>query len=705
MNKIFYLLFALFALQSSPASAFDEEEYKAYAENIRKQVWESNLPEFKKPKTTDRFNNYPAVSLACYEELTFNKQEGSFFVKDQRYTTHLNRHMVQINDETALQSFSEFDVKAYSKYGDLLFGKKEMFYILGVRVIKPDGTVHEVGTDDYVLAAEGRKNRDGRQRLAVPNLAIGDIIDFFTYRYQDEPQGGIFSYSFYYIDRYPMLSYRVHCEIPFEMAVRYRTLNGAPDFERTMSDNCYALDVRVKDVERTEPELWYNYNVLSPHAILEFNDEMSSPIIKYTTQKGLQDNPNPRLYQADAWASWANTGMGVTKKDKEAIAEAVRLYADQEQRADYLYEHCAVYLLSNRLRDFNEDTFAPWLAELFKKAGIDYQCGITTNDKFEPMESLISYWHVTRFLRLPNGKCYFPPYFACWPGEVPHQFQGRQAVVCINQKNKLKQGPYQQIYLPKTTVDDNAYHYTIKAQVDGTQMRINSISTLTGAMRQDASLVMPTRDEIVRSYSKKHEKMTSRGSLYNAKYADIIKEGDANDIEEQKEFIRSAIAAYHDAEPSSVGDCRVLTVGTTDEEPALSFQTSYTMDDMVKRAGNNLILSVGMLLGSELKIEGRERERTADVIRIAPSSYTWDIEVALPEGYQISPESVHALQTSFSNDCGSFTVKATAEDGKLLLKAEKRVLHKRESVDKWPQLLALYDHSYNYLSQQIILKR
>ena len=54
---------------------------------------------------------------------------------------------------------------------------------------------------------------------------------------------------------------------------------------------------------------------------------------------------------------------------------------------------------------------------------------------------------------------------------------------------------------------------------------------------------------------------------------------------------------------------------------------------------------------------------------------------------------------------GSFTVKATAEDGKLLLKAEKRVLHKRESVDKWPQLLALYDHSYNYLSQQIILKR
>lgn len=709
MRKHFWLLLA-FIIQVTSASAFDEEDYKALAQDIRQQVWSSSLPEFQNPKHTDRFTGHSAVILASYEEITFDKSNtmNSLFRLNAKgvVCNHTTRKMIQINDETALKKYSVFDFTAFGSARVPFRGKEEIRQVLGVRIIKPDGSIHVVSTDDYILSTEGRKKKDGHQHLAVPGLSVGDIIDLFTYSYHNQLDLFIAPLAFFFVDQYPMLSYRVHCELDNELAIRYRTMNGAPDFTRTLTDqNAYALDVRVQNVEQTEPTLWYKPSLQTPYTLIFMNNISPYKKPKYTMTRGLHNNPNAHYLFEDAWDMWSSYMTGITKEDKAAIKEAKAKFQSQEQRADYLYEHMLAYVLANRLRNFDDDYFIIQLSHCFKGAGVDYQCGMTTKDDFEPMEDLISCWNVTRFLRLPNGKNYFPPTFACRPGEVPIEFQGRQAVVCSNPRHKLTEGPYAQIFLPTTNVEDNAYHYTIKAQIDGTQMRINSISTLTGAMRQDASLVMPTRDEIVRSYSKKHEKMTSRGSLYKAKYADIIKEGDANDIEEQKEFIRSAIAAYHDTEPSTVGDCRVLTVGTTDEEPALSFQTSYTMDDMVKRAGNNLILSVGMLLGSELKIEGRERERTADVIRIAPSSYTWDIEVALPEGYQISPESVHALQTSFSNDCGSFTVKATAEDGKLLLKAEKRVLHKRESVDKWPQLLALYDHSYNYLSQQIILKR
>lgn len=87
--------------------------------------------------------------------------------------------LVQINDKAALKEFSEFDYKAEIR-------KKEWRYdenyqqVLGVRIIKPDGTVNEVSTDEYMTATEGRKDREQRQKLAVPGLEIGDKIDIFS---------------------------------------------------------------------------------------------------------------------------------------------------------------------------------------------------------------------------------------------------------------------------------------------------------------------------------------------------------------------------------------------------------------------------------------------------------------------------------------------------------------------------------------------
>ena len=704
MKKILWILIPLLFIQTVSVFANNEEEYKSYAENIRKLVWDSDLPEFKHPKPTNRFNKYPAVFLACYEEYAFDLKEESLLQRGKRSSTHLNRHMVQINDETALKAYSEFDFKAYAKRGDIFTGKMEMRRVLGVRVIKPDGSIQEVNTDDYILSSEGQKNKDVRQRLAVPGLAVGDIIDYFTYLYNDEFAGYVHALPFYFVDKYPMMSYRIHCEFPYDMAIRYRTLNGAPDFTRsTNGQNAYTLDVRVKDVERTEPDLWYNYSIQSPHTILLFNESYSSSIIQNTMQKGILSNPDFRLFQTDAWAVWDATGIGVSKEDKAAIKEAIEKYQDQEKRADFIYEHCAAIMLEERLTTLNENTFIQWLAECFKKAGIKYQSGITTTDKHEPMESLIDFWHVTRFIRLSDNKYYFPPMFACWPGEVPRQLQGRQAVVCINPNQKLKKGPYLQIFLPQTTIEDNVEHNDIKAKIEDLTVDICRSTKKTGALRQEASLIIPTREELVQSYSKTHQLMQNRQSLHRGKNKDIIQESNENDIKTQKKVFRDEITTYHNAEPSKVNDCHLITVGTTKEQPALHYQTNYMMEGMVKRAGNNMLLAVGRMLGSEMKIEGQQRERKDDIIRVSPSLYTWDIEVEIPEGYQITTESLENIQAQYSNDCGSFSVKVSSNEKKLYMKAEKRIFHKRESIEKWPQLLELYDRIYNYLSQQIIL--
>ena len=148
----------------------------------------------------------------------------------------------------------------------------------------------------------------------------------------------------------------------------------------------------------------------------------------------------------------------------------------------------------------------------------------------------------------------------------------------------------------------------------------------------------------------------------------------------------------------------MLTVGTTAEKPCLSYEQNYTMAGMVKRAGKSMVLSAGKLLGSQLKIEGKDRERTADVIREIPALFVWNITVRLPEGYTVAEESLDALRVSLTNVAGSFSVEPKLADGKLLLKAQKTVLGNRVPVADWPQVLELYDKVYEYRSRQVVLK-
>lgn len=170
------------------ANADDKEKYKLFAEETRKEVWALELPEFTSTAVPEKYKDESAVILAAHSRLEVTKKTrfnvgaflGGFHYIDREVNCRdLYRMLVQINDKAALKEFSEFDYKAEIR-------KKEWRYdenyqqVLGVRIIKPDGTVNEVSTDEYMTATEGRKDREQRQKLAVPGLEIGDKIDIFS---------------------------------------------------------------------------------------------------------------------------------------------------------------------------------------------------------------------------------------------------------------------------------------------------------------------------------------------------------------------------------------------------------------------------------------------------------------------------------------------------------------------------------------------
>ena len=129
------------------------------------------------------------------------------------------------------------------------------------------------------------------------------------------------------------------------------------------------------------------------------------------------------------------------------------------------------------------------------------------------------------------------------------------------------------------------------------------------------------------------------------------------------------------------------------------------MDGLVKKAGKNLTISVGQLIGPQKHLEGRERKRTEDVYYDYPSSYKVTIDLELPAGYSVSDESLQKLNTLVDNAAIHFETKTEQAKGKVIINVEKVYKKQVVPVAEWDKLLEALDRAYAFTNQQVILKK
>nr|WP_296977919.1 hypothetical protein [Prevotella sp.] len=133
------------------------------------------------------------------------------------------------------------------------------------------------------------------------------------------------------------------------------------------------------------------------------------------------------------------------------------------------------------------------------------------------------------------------------------------------------------------------------------------------------------------------------------------------------------------------------------------YHVDYEMEGLVKRAGSSMMLAVGKLIGEQMKLEGNDRIRKDRIWRRMAFADEWNIEVALPKGCQASAESLKKLNTTVSNDCGEFAVKASAGAGKIIVHVSKSFLHREEPVANWDKVLKLVDACSAFNEKQVVI--
>lgn len=712
--KVIRVVFSILLVQllTLSVNADEKADYLKLAQKVRQEVWSSTPADFQKRTVPDRYKNASAVILSYYRELStdYYRKATADLVLNLRLTrqidcTDMERMLIQINDKKALKDYSEFTFKTKSRKWTWGYHHKTQT-VLGIRVIKKNGNVQEVSLDDYVDVKEGKNDKDLSQKIAVPGLEVGDCIDVFSLDQIDTQEQQLDPFYFVLRQDEPVLYTKVHCVLDQSLATVYRTMNGAPDFTQTTDkDKNAVLDMVMDKPMDAESSIWYNPLEQSPFIEMYITPTKSKVAVveKAMRQKGVRGNPDVTPILQDDWkllksnvSKGGYSPAGLPSTYKSVFKSAKKEGMSAEEKADRIYSFEYVSWGSSQ-RAFNTG------ANFLRKLGVELEMGITTPFGALPVDKLINYNSTSWFFRLKGtDRYYFPGTYPKVASEIPYIYQGRKAYM---------QDSEEQITIPVSQAEDNKSVTDMVVKLDGTKLDISRKVTYSGEQKMyGQSLVSPDNTlfgssqlEAYWRYLKYDDK--DPYSCYTKKETAELK-GAFNEFRKNAiDPFKAEISSYHDGDPVQVGGYGVDCVGIRRDSSNFVYHVDYVMDGMVKRAGNNYLLSVGKLIGSSLKLEGKDRERIDDVWRKMAFVDEWNIEIPLPQGYKVSAEALKKIETSVANECGEFTVKATAGNESVKVYVRKCFAHRVEPVSNWSKLLALVDACSAFADKQMVIAK
>ena len=712
--KVIRVVFSILLVQlfTLSVNADEKADYLKLAQKVRQEVWSSTPADFQKRTVPDRYKNASAVILSYYRELStdYYRKATADLVLNLRLTrqidcTDMERMLIQINDKKALKDYSEFTFKTKSRKWTWGYHHKTQT-VLGIRVIKKNGNVQEVSLDDYVDVKEGKNDKDLSQKIAVPGLEVGDCIDVFSLDQIDTQEQQLDPFYFVLRQDEPVLYTKVHCVLDQSLATVYRTMNGAPDFTQTTDkDKNAVLDMVMDKPIDAESSIWYNSLEQSPFIEMYITPTKAKVAVveKAMRQKGVRGNPDVTPILQDDWKllkSYVSKGgyspAGLPSTYKSVFKSAKKEGMSAEEKADRIYSFEYVSSGSSQ-RAFNT------VANYLRKLGVELEMGITTPFGALPVDKLINYNSTSWFFRLKGTDMYyFPGTYPKVASEIPYIYQGRKAYM---------QDSEEQITIPVSQAEDNKSVNDMVVKLDGTKLDISRKVTYSGEQKMyGQSLVSPDNTlfgssqlEAYWRYLKYDDK--DPYSCYTKKESAELK-GAFNEFRKNAiDPFKAEISSYHDGDPVQVSGYGVDCVGIRRDSSNFVYHVDYVMDGMVKRAGNNYLLSVGKLIGSSLKLEGKDRERIDDVWRKMAFVDEWNIEIPLPQGYKVSAEALKKIETSVANECGEFMVKATAGNESVKVYVRKCFAHRVEPVSNWSKLLALVDACSAFADKQMVIAK
>lgn len=709
------------------------EDYSDYAKRIRQEVWAWDKPEFKNYNVPDQYKNESAVILARHEDITVNTKKIIKLVR-LRYT-NIDRRMVKINDKVSLDEYSdlsfkeEVKLKSYYSWG----AKNNVTTVIGVRIIKPDGTIKEVSIDEAVSVTEGKKEQESHKKLAISGLQIGDIIDYFISEYAELDEMNIPPQYFPFYSSHPTLSYSVHCDIDLKrMTVEYLPLNGAKDFTINYDDEKNViLDISEKNLPKIERSRWSSavrdlpmirMNILNNgtggHLIYKPLSARKAGLYKIgdnlDKSKILQDATYIGVYPEKLYY-----GDNVRKDIKKILEKHIKANPDltTDQIAVYVRDMLYFQWPSND-RYFNSKLFLSVFKNYMRNFKIPTE-SVLMSDKYSArMNEILSASDLDYAVKV-NDRYYTFPFGLGIAGELYPNNQGQEAFIyegTILDNGKIKDRLIEtdtecHVQLPETTAKQNRSYMNMNiafSENNSLELIISRDATISGSLKEPIQSTLVTYedwDKTMRKHlsiedSKEQEMQKNKRSR---KYIEEMNSSFEKRRKDQLDSIKVEIKDYHGFSSKDVLKYTVTSIGAVPEDPDLKYNAEYTVEGLVKKAGNSIILDAGKLIGSQWEPSAEDRNRKMNAYLPTARTFEYDMQVQLPAGYQA--QSIESLNKSVDNEYGLFSSSAILDGTVLKIKVKKEYKKSFIPIAEWGRLLEMIDKTNEFCSQFVVLKK
>lgn len=713
-----------------PWDAKAEVKYKKRLAEVKEEIWGWKQAGFKNRTVPAEYAKESAVVLAKHTELS---------TPDKDRELHRSfRALVAINDKAALEEYSEFTFKQYetldSWYPLEPFDKKTKVTYMGARIFKKGGGTREIYSDEAVVTEVNRRSHKTR-KLAIPDLQVGDLIEYFVREEKFISHGTAYTEEIFVLgEEEPVLEYSVHVSAWEEVfALEYRSMNGAPNFKQKIADHMLQLDMLVKNVPPQPVSLWMNPFRQIPMMRVHLRIGGRREKLGHRKEGTIYSNPNALKTRDEAVAQLVAVRNATSSSTLPFLSEVwdhVKRFkkenknATDEQLTHYIYylirymglyrvnPQDAIVVDQRRNRSgLSEINFLRYVNYMLVKNDIDADFVLAT-PRYGPSQNEVFETDDFRVMLKTVGK---KPVYMSAEGifsntdYIPAEFEGQKAPL-VNGGPK-ETGIKGNVEIPYSEASKNRQVENLKisfAKDDLQQLKIDRTSSASGhfksALQQKLLLYEDYYDAERQALGIKQSFMEEfADSKRNRSLADEYRNAFDKARKDVKESFMDEVKEQFDNSPESLDGYKVLKMGLRHSEPEIAYNTNFTMNGYIKKAGSNYIIDAGRLIGPQMSIKPSQRERKADIYMSFARSFEYNIEFQVPEGYTM--EGADKLARNVDNECGSFVVTTKQEGGKLTVSVKKVYKNSFAPASKWPQLLEMVDAAEAFQQQKLLLKK
>jgi len=705
-----------------------------------RKVFGDNDEDFKTTSVPEKWSKESAVVLCQKYDYSYVRSGMSNLL----FTT-VQRVRVKILDKSALEDYSKFFYRDGIGTGANV----------GFRIIKPDGSVKKVDLSDAIEVTYSlvptifRTNYTYKlnyKKIAIPNLVVGDIIDYYYTTENTYKQDGIFSFSpfiFRINKKYPIVKQKYFYNVDKGFKVSYRTFNGAPKMAEGKAGvnkygkvkdhiKTYLLEDNDRDKYKSE---WFKYTYLTDPTIKFQVSFIPRALVAKTellvTDGSLVDKPiDLKEIQKRVPRQARNTPVNYS-----FVSSYIKKYhkdvTDPIKKTEIVYEYLRYSFYkslffgyySSYSSDYEKGTELPTkhyvftnaMIEILKKLKVDCEYVIAVDRHYGKFEDVLLVQELISGIKVKDRFFfYFTNYSSS--DNIPSRILGAEAITFTP---SLK---YDNVPFKKTNILIPDYKYNnIKSKMDITinddltTININSKKTYKGATKTYfTSLALMNEDyfdadkkRFDPDYEKNNKTKIPKTKLSkNTKFklAEKKRKEEAEKKEKLKKKLNALKEHYEDDyEISEYNSFKLESDGRFIDSPNLIVEENYDSESFINKAGRNYIFNIGALIGSQFELEKEDMTRESDIHLSFPKSYNYSIKIKLPAGYKAS--GLDQLSFNIDNAMGSFISNAKEVNGYVILETTKNYKVLDATKGDWKDFVVFLEAAYEFSQKKIILKK